>query len=74
MVLRRAQVERRHRQELLVRILVEPQRRLVHREKAQGLGVHHPHRQRAALEKHAVAALVRVDLVDQPLQRRSDET
>ena len=66
-------VERRHAEEFAARIFVEAQRRVVHREKAQGLRVHDPHRQGAALEEHAVAPLVRVDLVDQALQQRRDQ-
>ena len=66
-ILGRPDVERRHGEELLERVLVETQRRVVDREEAQRLGVDDPHRQRAALEQHAVAPLVRVDLVDEAL-------
>jgi len=39
-----------------------------------GLGVEYPHRQRAALEQHAIAALLGIDPVHQPLQRRRKHT
>src|SRR2546426_1061069 len=69
-ILGTADVLHRHREEFLARVAVQADCRLVSREKTQGLGVEYPPRQRAALEQHAIAALLGIDPVHQPLERR----
>jgi hypothetical protein len=56
-VLRGADVEHRHRGELVARVAVALHRRVVHREEGERPGVVHPHGEEAALEDHAVARL-----------------
>ena len=60
----------RHGEKFTAGIFVEAQASVVHGKETQCLCIDHPHRQRAALEEHAITPLVRVDLVDQPLQER----
>ena len=72
-LLRHAHVVGRHGEKRVASVAVEPHRRLVHAEEALRLDIDHPHRQRAVLEQHPVAALLGVHPVDQPLQRRRQE-
>ena len=69
-LVRAAQVRGTHAEELLAAVAVEPQRRVVHGDEAQGFVIKHPHRQRARFEQHAIAAGLRIDAVDELLQSR----
>ena len=67
-LVRAPQVPEAHAQQLLARVAVDAQPRIVHREKAQRLVVEHAHRQRARFEQHAVAPRMRIDAIDKLLQ------
>ena len=71
-VLHRPDVLDRHAEELLPRVAVVADRRVIDGEELQRLGVVHPHRQRAGLEQHPVALLRALERADEPhgLHRR----
>ncbi len=68
----RADVLDRHLQELFAGVSVVPNRSVVDLEKAQGLDVEKPLRQRAVLEQDAIARLILAQRPLRPAMRRAD--
>ena len=67
-LVRAPQIAEAHTEELVARIAVDAQRRIVYGENPQRLVVEHAHRQRARFEKHPIASRMRIDAIDELLQ------